>query len=76
MTGEHGALGSQGSADPPVHVDEHHEMDVAPAEADEDRDGAPRTKSRDGAREPAPGEADPLSEPSARPGDKRQRWDV
>jgi len=103
MTGEHGAHGSQGSADPPEHASERgipHEMRRGSYNADafvaEDNEATlrhrqlmgdtpgpsnvrqearvgPDTQRRaaDGAREPAPGEANPLAEHDGRHRDRR-----
>lgn len=83
--GDHGVMGSQGSADPPIHVeegdldtDDETELRLAqrngqsPPASDvhpEARIGSDAQRRE--AREPAPTEANPLSEPEARPLDSR-----
>lgn len=62
----------QGSADPAVHLGERDvpmEMSRRSPNADASVDERPRAK--DGAREPAPGEANPLAEHAKRGGDQR-----
>lgn len=63
---------SQGSADPPEHVRERgipFELQRRSYNADAFVDRERRAK--DGAREPAPGEANPLAEHEGRGGDQR-----
>lgn len=91
MTGDQGASGSQGSADPPEHLrdkDVPREMRRGSYNADafvvREDDGTlgltgvrpetqvePDTQRRE-AKEPAPGDANPLSDPEGRPLDKRE----
>lgn len=80
--GEHGATGSQGSADPPEHYEDPHEMarrstrreGTIPPTRDSRREAAGGAdEPRREAKEPAPGDANPRSEPEGRPLDRRTR---